>query len=245
MDNKLIKRGAAELFGTAVLVIGGCGTAVLAGKVVGVLGIAIAFGLTVLTMAYAIGNISGCHINPAITLGMWLTGKVDAVTAMVHWVAQFIGGAIGGLVIYIVASGKDGFSIGDAPGAFATNGFKELSPDGYSLLAVIVLELILTAVFMFVVLQTTNDSFPKGFGGIAAGLTLTLIHLIAIPVSNTSVNPARSLGVALFNLGALKQVWVFLLVPFLGAVVGSAIYLFFNSEEKKTVKAEETISEDA
>ena len=249
MDSKLLKQGVAEFFGTAVLVLGGAGTAVFSSQYVGVLGVAFAFGLSLLVMAYTIGNISGCHINPAVTTAMWVAGKINSTKAVIYWIAQILGGALGGLIIYVIASGRDGFEIGETAGAFATNGYGNLSPAGYSMLAVIVAELVLTAVFTFVVLQTTNDDFPAGFGGIAAGLSLTWVHLISIPISNTSVNPARSLGVAIFAPEALKQVWIFILVPMAGGIIGAAHYVYFNSEkfnfgEKKEKVAVETITEE-
>ena len=236
----------AELIGTMVLVLGGCGTAVLAtgafndGLNVGALGVAIAFGLTVLVMAYAIGSISGCHINPAVTLGLVLAKKVKLSALPIYWVAQVVGGIVGGLIIKIIVSGNSDWKKpgNDVAGAFATNGFDKLSPGGFSLGAVALTEIVLTAIFVLVVIHTTWKSFPEGFGGITAGLTLTLVHLISIPVSNTSVNPARSLGVALFQGGdQLGQVWAFIVFPLIGAIVAGIITLFVLPEDKTSVTA--------
>jgi len=212
----------AEFFGTMFLVIGGCGTAVLAGAKVGTLGVALAFGLSLLVMAYAIGHISGCHINPAVTLAMVLQRKFPIVKAAGYMAAQVIGGVVGALVIYFIAKGAPGF---DITTGFATNGFGSASPGGFTLGAAILTELVMTALLTFVVLSTTSKKFPEGFGGIAAGLSLALIHMISIPVTNTSVNPARSIGVALLAGGlALSQLWVFILIPLVGGALGAGIY---------------------
>jgi len=236
----------AELIGTMVLVLGGCGTAILAtgafndGLNVGALGVSIAFGLSVLIMAYAIGSISGCHINPAVTLGLVLAKKVKASLLPIYWVAQVAGGIVGALIIKIIVSGNKDFRMdaGDVPGAFATNGFDELSPGGFSLGAVAVAEIVLTAIFVLVVIHTTWKAFPAGFGGLTAGLTITLIHLISIPVSNTSVNPARSLGVALFQgKDQLNQVWAFIVFPLVGAIIAAVISLFLLPEDKSVATA--------
>lgn len=247
MKDNNVRIFVAELIGTMVLVLGGCGTAVLAGKAitedapaVGALGVAIAFGLSVLVMAYAIGSISGCHINPAITLGLVLSGKVKAGLLPIYWVAQVVGAIVGALIIKIVASGNPDFKMGgnDAAGAFATNGYGKLSPGGFSLGSVAVIEIVLTMILVLVVIHTTWKSFPAGFGGIAVGLLVTLIHLISIPVSNTSVNPARSVGVALFQGGdQLGQVWAFIVFPLVGAILAALISLFLLPEDKKAVAA--------
>lgn len=253
MKDNTVKIFLAELIGTMVLVLGGCGTAVLAtgafptdaeggaGLSVGILGVAIAFGLTVLVMAYAIGPISGCHINPAVTLGMVIAKKTKTSMLPIYWVAQVVGGIVGALVIKIIASGvKDWKMPGDSvAGGFATNGYGKLSPGGFSLSAVAICEVVLTALFVLVVIHTTRKDFAKGFGGIAAGLMLTLVHLISIPVSNTSVNPARSLGVALFKGGdALsQQLWAFWVFPLVGAIIGGLIAVYVFTEDKTPVKA--------
>ncbi|SIS22480.1 aquaporin Z [Williamsia sterculiae] len=228
----MLHRLAAETIGTFWLVLGGCGAAVFAagfasdaGKPavnIGFLGVALAFGLTVLTGVYAFGVISGGHFNPAVTLGAALAKRVEWRYLLPYWVAQVIGGLIGGLVIWIVAKGKSGF---DATGNMAANGYGAHSPGGYSLWAVIVAEIVLTAVFLFVILGATEERAPHGFAGLAIGLCLTLIHLISIPISNTSVNPARSTGVAFFNgNGAPAQLWVFWLAPLVGAAIAGVAY---------------------
>ena len=235
------------MIGTLVLVLGGCGTAVLATggfgetNTVGVLGVAIAFGLTVLCMAYAIGPISGCHINPAVTLGMVIAKKTRAGMLPIYWIAQIVGGVLGGLIIKIIASGVKGWNIKEV--GFATNGYGTHSPGGFSLTAVAVAEIILTALFVLVVIHTTRKDHAVGFGGIAAGLMLTLVHLISIPVSNTSVNPARSFGVALFKGDyALDQVWAFIVFPLVGAIIAAVIAVYVLAEDKvvaaKATKAE-------
>lgn len=233
------KRLWAEFFGTFWLVFGGCGSAVLAAKVVsdgtinmgiGFVGVALAFGLTVVTGAYAVGHISGGHFNPAVTLGCAVVRRVEWAAVVPYWIAQVVGGAVAGGVLYVIASGKDGFSASES--GFATNGYGEHSPDGYSLAAVIVTEVVLTAVFLWVILGVTSKKAPAGFAPLAIGLTLTLIHLISIPVSNTSVNPARSLGVAFYAGGdALGQVWVFILAPLLGAAIAGISYAFLTGDE--------------
>ena len=211
-------RLAAEAFGTFWLVLGGCGTAVLAGEAVGVLGIALAFGLTVLTMAYAVGHVSGGHFNPAVTVGL-ATGKRFAWADVPGYVAaQVVGGALGALVLWVVASGRDGFSSTES--GFASNGYGDHSPAGYGLLAVLVVEVVLNAFFLYVILGSTDTRAPKGMAPLAIGLGLTLIHLISIPVSNTSVNPARSIATAIYGGGdALVQLWVFLVFPIVGALL--------------------------
>ena len=229
----------AEFLGTFWLVFGGCGSAVLAAKVVsdgtinmgiGFVGVALAFGLTVVTGAYAVGHISGGHFNPDVTLGCAVAKRVEWAAVVPYWIAQVVGGAVAGGVLFVIANGKDGFSASES--GFATNGYGEHSPDGYSLAAVIVAEVVLTAVFLWVILGVTSKKAPAGFAPLAIGLTLTLIHLISIPVSNTSVNPARSLGVAWYAGGdALSQVWVFILAPLVGAAIAGISYAFLTGDE--------------
>ncbi|WP_139983953.1 aquaporin Z [Nocardioides litoris] len=214
-------RAGAEALGTAWLVLLGCGTAVLAGDQVGFAGVALAFGLSVVTMAYAVGHISGGHFNPAVTVGLATAGRFAWRDVPAYVGAQVVGGSLGALVLYVVASGRDGFTLDDG---FATNGYGDLSPTGYSLLAVVVAELVLTAGFLYVILGATDRFAPAGFGPLAIGLALTAIHLVSIPVSNTSVNPARSLAVAWFVPDALAQVWVFLLVPTIGGAIAGLTY---------------------
>lgn len=233
-------RLCAEFLGTFVLVFGGCGSAVLAASVVtdgsinmgvGYLGVALAFGLTVLTMAYAVGHISGGHFNPAVTLGAALAGRIEWRLVLPYWATQIVAAMFAGLVLFAIAAGKEGFN--PAESGFATNGFDERSPDGYGFLAALVLEIVLTAIFLYVILGSTDSRAPAGFAPLAIGMSLTLIHLISIPVTNTSVNPARSLGVALFVPEALSQVWLFLLAPLIGAAIAgfSYKYIFPNTEE--------------
>ena len=215
----------AELIGTFWLVLGGCGSAVLAAGFpelgIAFAGVALAFGLTVLTMAYAIGHISGCHLNPAVTVGLWAGGRFPAVQVVPYIVMQVIGAVAAAAVLYIIASGQPGW----VPGGFASNGFGDLSPGKYSMLAVLVCEVVLTAMFLFVIMGATDSRAPAGFAPIAIGLCLTLIHLISIPVSNTSVNPARSSGVALFaQTGALSQLWLFWVAPIVGGMIGAVVY---------------------
>jgi len=217
------KRLAAELFGTFWLVLGGCGTAVLAGKQVGFLGVALAFGLTVLTMAYAVGHISGGHFNPAITVGLAMGRRFEWREVPAYVVTQIVGAILAAAVLFVIASGIDSFDASES--GFATNGYGDHSPGGYSLLAVIVCEVVLTAFFLYVILGVTDTQAPKGFAPLTIGLVLTLIHLVSIPVSNTSVNPARSIGPALFAGGdALAQLWVFLVAPVVGALIAGASY---------------------
>jgi aquaporin Z len=216
---------AAEFFGTFWLVFGGCGSAVLAAAFpevgIGLLGVSLAFGLTVLTMAYTVGGISGGHFNPAVSLGLALGGRFPMKDMIGYWIAQVLGGIAGAAVLYFIASGKAGF----AAGGFASNGFDALSPGGYSLLAVLAMEVVMTAFFLIIILGSTSASAPAGFAPIAIGLGLTLIHLVSIPVSNTSVNPARSLAAAIFaDNGALMQVWAFWVAPLAGAALGAIIW---------------------
>lgn len=221
----LSRRFGAELFGTFWLVFGGCGSAVLAaafpGLGIGFAGVSLAFGLTVLTMAYAIGHVSGCHLNPAVSLGLWAGGRFPAKDLLPYIIAQLLGAVAAAAVLYVIASGKAGFEIG----GFASNGYGARSPGGYSLLAALVAEIVLTFMFLFVILGATDERAPKGFAPIPIGLALTLIHLISIPVTNTSVNPARSTGPALFaGAGALSQLWLFWIAPIVGAILAGWVY---------------------
>lgn len=221
----MIQRLSAEAFGTFWLVFGGCGAAVLAAGVpdvgIGYLGVALAFGLTVLTMAFAVGGISGGHFNPAVSLGLAIAGKFEYKDLVPYWVAQLVGGILGAAVLYVIASGTAGFTAG----GFASNGYDALSPGGYGMVAALVAEIVLTAFFLIVILGSTSKLAPAGFAPIAIGLALTLIHLISIPVTNTSVNPARSIAAAIFaQNGALGQVWLFIVAPLIGAALGAIIW---------------------
>jgi aquaporin Z len=229
-----MKAYGAEFFGTFWLVLGGCGSAVLAAAFpqvgIGLHGVSLAFGLTVLTMAFAIGHISGCHLNPAVSIGLWAGGRFPADKLMPYIIAQVVGAIAAGAVLYVIASGAAGF---DVSKGFASNGYGAHSPGGYSLLAAFVTEVVMTAFFLIIILGATDKRAPAGFAPIAIGLALTLIHLISIPVTNTSVNPARSTGVALFAGGwAIGQLWLFWLAPIVGAVLGSIAYRSIGSEEK-------------
>lgn len=221
-----MKATGAEFFGTFWLVLGGCGSAVLAaafpGVGIGLLGVSLAFGLTVLTMAFAIGHISGCHLNPAVSIGLWAGGRFPAAKLLPYIVAQVLGAVAAGGVLYLIASGKAGF---DASAGFASNGYGEHSPGQYSLAAAAICEVVMTAFFLIVIMGATDTRAPAGFAPIAIGLALTLTHLISIPVTNTSVNPARSTGVALFAGGwAISQLWLFWIAPIVGAVIGAKVY---------------------
>ena len=221
----MFKKLSAEFLGTFWLVFGGCGSAVLAAAFpevgIGLLGVSFAFGLTVLTMAYTVGGISGGHFNPAVSVGLTVAGKFPASSLVPYIVAQVIGAVAAAAVLYLIASGKAGF----AAGGFASNGYGELSPGGYSLTAALVAEVVLTAFFLIIILGSTHGRAPAGFAPIAIGLGLTLIHLVSIPVTNTSVNPARSTGVALFaETAALSQLWLFWVAPIVGAVIGGVIW---------------------
>jgi aquaporin Z len=234
------KRLAAEFFGTFWLVLGGCGSAVLAAGFpelgIGFAGVALAFGLTVVTMAYAVGHISGGHFNPAVTAGLCASGRFPLGEFIPYVIAQVIGGIAAGAVLYIIASGKPGFDA--AASGFASNGYGDHSPGGYSMHAAIVCELVLTAFFLIVINGATDKFAPAGFAPLAIGLALTLIHLISIPVTNTSVNPARSTGVAIFQGGwALQQLWLFWVVPLIGGIIGGLIYRYLL-EERKPVLSE-------
>ena len=225
----LSRKLTAEFIGTFWLVFGGCGSAVLAAAFpavgIGLLGVSLAFGLTVLTMAYAIGHISGCHLNPAVTIGLVAGGRHPSGEAVPYILAQVTGGAVAAAVLYLIASGQPGFTIGNGAGAFATNGFGELSPGGYSLTAGIVAEVVLTFMFLFIIMGATDERAPAGLAPIAIGLGLTLIHLIGIPVTNLSVNPARSTGPAVFVGGeALVQLWMFWVAPIVGGILGALVY---------------------
>jgi len=227
-----MKKYAAEFVGTFWLVLGGCGSAVLAAAFpdvgIGLLGVSLAFGLTVLTMAFAIGHISGCHLNPAVSVGLLVGGRFPARDLIPYVVAQVLGGLAAGGILFLIASGKGGF---DVTGGFASNGYGEHSPGGYSMMAALVCEVVMTAMFLFVIMGSTDKRAPAGLAPIAIGLCLTLIHLVSIPVTNTSVNPARSTGVALFAGGwALQQLWLFWVAPIVGAVIGAAMYKFIGEE---------------
>ncbi|PTB17170.1 aquaporin Z [Trinickia symbiotica] len=236
----MFRRLAAEAFGTFWLVFGGCGSAVLAAAFpqlgIGFVGVALAFGLTVLTMAYAVGHISGGHFNPAVTVGLFAGGRFPGQEVVQYIVAQVIGGIVAAGVLYLIASGKAGFDA--SASGFASNGYGEHSPGGYSLQAAIIAEFVLTAFFVLIIHGATDKRAPAGFAPIAIGLALTLIHLISIPVTNTSVNPARSTGVALFQGGwALGQLWVFWVVPLVGGAAGGAVYRFLLEERPAAVAA--------
>ncbi len=229
-----MKKYGAELFGTFWLVLGGCGSAVLAAAFpnvgIGLLGVSMAFGLTVLTMAFAIGHISGCHLNPAVSVGLWVGGRFPAKELPPYIIAQVLGAVLAGGILYLIASGKAGF---DLSAGFASNGYGAHSPGGYSLLAALITEVVMTMMFLLVILGATDKRAPQGFAPIAIGLCLTLIHLISIPVTNTSVNPARSTGVALFvGDWAISQLWLFWVAPIVGSLLGAAIYRFLGSEDK-------------
>ncbi|WHS61829.1 aquaporin Z [Pseudomonas sp. G2-4] len=227
----LFKRSATELLGTFWLVLGGCGSAVLAASGIGVLGVALAFGLTVLTMAFAIGHISGCHLNPAVSVGLYVGGRFPAKELPAYIIAQVIGGVLAAALIYFIASGKEGFDL--AASGLASNGYGEHSPGGYSMAAGFVTELVMTAMFILIILGATDKRAPAGLAPIAIGLALTLIHLISIPVTNTSVNPARSTGPALIVGGwAIEQLWLFWVAPLLGAVIGGISYRWLGQETR-------------
>ena len=226
------KKLAAEFFGTFWLVFCGCGAAVLAAAFpdvgIGLLGVALAFGLTVVTMAYAVGGISGGHFNPAVSVGMAVGGRLPAGDLIGYIIAQVVGAVVAGAVLYLIASGKPGFEAG----GFASNGYGELSPGKYSLLAGLIMEVVMTTFFIFIILATTAPRAPAGFAPLAIGLTLTLIHLVSIPVTNTSVNPARSTGVALFaQTGAIGQLWLFWVAPIVGAAIGAVVWKALFGDE--------------
>lgn len=227
-----MKKLVAEFLGTFWLVLGGCGSAVLAAGFpelgIGFVGVSFAFGLTVLTMAYAIGHVSGCHLNPAVSIGLFMGGRFEGKDLLPYIASQVLGGIAGAGVLFMIASGQEGF----VAGGFASNGFGELSPGGYGMTAVIICEIVMTFFFLMIILGATHSKAPKGFGGLAIGLGLTLIHLISIPVSNTSVNPARSTSQALFaETAALGQLWVFWVAPIIGAVLAGVVYKYLSPEE--------------
>ena len=228
-----MKQLGAEFFGTFWLVLGGCGSAVLAAAFpnvgIGLLGVSLAFGLTVLTMAYAVGHISGGHFNPAVSIGLWAGGRFPAGKLLPYIAAQVAGAVVAGGVLFVIASGQAGF---DVSAGFASNGYGDLSPGKYSMLAALVCEIVMTMMFLVVILGATDVRAPQGMAPIAIGLCLTLIHLISIPVTNTSVNPARSLGVALYAGGPyIAQLWLFWVAPIIGAVLGAAVYRFIGANE--------------
>ncbi len=226
-----MKKAVAEFIGTLWLVLGGCGSAVLAAGYpelgIGFTGVAFAFGLTVLTMAYAIGHISGCHLNPAVSIGLWIGGRFDGKELLPYIGAQILGGIAGASILYVIATGKAGFELG----GFAANGYGAHSPDGYSMLAALVTEIVMTFMFLIIILGATHSRAPKGFAGLAIGLGLTLIHLISIPVTNTSVNPARSISQALFAGGwAVDQLWLFIVAPIVGALLAGFVYKLLSPD---------------
>jgi len=228
----LTKKLSAEFIGTFWLVLGGCGSAVIAAGFpdvgIGLLGVSLAFGLTVLTMAFAIGHISGCHLNPAVSLGLWSSGRFSSTELAPYIASQVAGGIAGAAVLYIIASGQAGF---DVTAGFASNGYAEHSPGGYSMMAALVTEIVMTFMFLMIILGATDKRAPQGFAPIAIGLALTLIHLITIPVTNTSVNPARSTAVAIFQGSwAVSQLWLFWLAPIAGAILAGVVYRWFGKE---------------
>ncbi|MFC3880046.1 aquaporin Z [Algoriphagus namhaensis] len=227
-----MKKLAAEFIGTLWLVLGGCGSAVLAAGFpelgIGFVGVSIAFGLTVVTMAYGIGHISGCHLNPAVTMGLWMGGRFEAKEVPGYIVAQVLGGLAGAAILYVIATGKAGVELG----GFASNGYGEASPGGYSMTSALVTEVVMTFIFLFVILGSTHPKAPAGFAGLAIGLCLVLIHLISIPVTNTSVNPARSTSQAIFAGGIyLQQLWLFWVAPIVGAILAGFVYRFLSPNE--------------
>ena len=227
-----MKSYGAEFFGTFWLVLGGCGSAVIAAAFpevgIGLLGVSLAFGLTVLTMAYAVGHVSGCHLNPAVSVGLCVAGRFPAAKVLPYVVAQVLGAVVAGGVLCFIATGKPGF---DLAAGFASNGYGDHSPGGYSMAAALVTEVVMTAMFLVIILGATDKRAPAGFAPIAIGLGLTLIHLISIPVTNTSVNPARSTGVALFvGSWAVAQLWLFWVAPIIGAIVGAMIHRFLQDD---------------
>jgi aquaporin Z len=229
----IIKKLVAEFIGTFWLVLGGCGSAVLAAAFpdvgIGLLGVALAFGLTVLTMVFAIGHISGCHLNPAVSIGLWAGGRFPASELAAYIAVQVLGGILGAATLYLIASGQAGFNVSDG---FAANGYGAHSPGQYSLLAGLTVEIVMTFMFLFIILGATDKRAPQGFAAIAIGLGLTLIHLISIPVTNTSVNPARSTATAVFvGDWALSQLWLFWVAPIIGAILAGLLYRWLGKEE--------------
>lgn len=228
-----MKKLLAEFVGTLWLVLGGCGSAVLAAAYpelgIGFAGVALAFGLTVLTMAYAIGHISGCHLNPAVSIGLWIGGRFDKKELVPYIIAQVLGGIAGAGILYLIVTGKPGAEIG----SFASNGFGEHSPGGYGMTAALITEVVMTFMFLIIILGATHSKAPKGFAGLAIGLGLTLIHLISIPVTNTSVNPARSTSQAIFAGGAAtEQLWLFWVAPIIGAILAGIVYKYMSPESE-------------
>lgn len=228
-----MKKLLAEFIGTLWLVLGGCGSAVLAAAYpelgIGFVGVSFAFGLTVVTMAYSIGHISGCHLNPAVSIGLWVGGRFDKKELLPYIVAQVLGGIAGAGILYVIASGKSGFEIG----GFAANGYAEHSPGGYSMTAALVAEVVMTFMFLIIILGSTHSKAPKYMAGLAIGLGLTLIHLISIPITNTSVNPARSTSQAIFAGGwAVDQLWLFWVAPIVGAVLAGVVYKYMSPEKE-------------
>ncbi len=224
-----MKKNLAEFFGTFWLVLGGCGSAVLAAGFpevgIGLAGVSLAFGLTVLTIAYSLGHISGAHLNPAVTIGLWMGGRITSKEVLPYIISQVLGGIAGAGVLYIIVTGN-----GSEIGSFAANGYGEHSPGGYNMNAAIVTELVMTFMFLLIILGATDDRAPKGFAGLAIGLALTLIHLVSIPVTNTSVNPARSISQAIFvGDWALSQLWLFILIPIAGAAIAGWVYKYFKT----------------
>ncbi|WP_296702043.1 aquaporin Z [Algoriphagus sp.] len=227
-----MKKLVAEFIGTLWLVLGGCGSAVLAAAFpelgIGFVGVAFAFGLTVVTMAYAIGHISGCHLNPAVSIGLWIGGRFDSKDLVPYIISQVLGGLAGAAILYSIATGKAGVELG----GFASNGFGEASPGGYSMSSALITEIVMTFFFLIVILGATHPKAPAGFGGLAIGLALVLIHLISIPVTNTSVNPARSTSQAIFAGGIyLQQLWLFWVAPIIGAILAGIVYKFLSPNE--------------
>jgi aquaporin Z len=231
----MIRKLAAEFIGTAWLVLGGCGAAVLAAAFpqlgIGFLGVSLAFGLTVLTMAFAIGHVSGCHLNPAVSVGLWAGGRFKASELPAYIIAQVLGAIAGAAILYVIASGQPGF---DVHAGFASNGYGDHSPGGFPMASGFICEVVMTFGFLFVILGSTHGNAPRGFAPIAIGLCLTLIHLISIPVTNTSVNPARSTGPALFVGGwAIQQLWLFWLAPLIGAAIAGVVYRWVGGDEPR------------
>ncbi|HNS42565.1 MAG TPA: aquaporin Z [Taishania sp.] len=227
-----MRKLVAEFIGTLWLVLGGCGSALISAAYpelgIGFLGVALAFGLTVVTMAYAIGHISGCHLNPAVSVGAWIAGRLDKKDLIPYIAAQVLGAIAGAGILYLLASGKHGFEIG----GFAANGYGEHSPGGYNMTAAFLSELVMTFIFLIVILSSTHSKAPSGFAGLAIGLTLTIIHLVSIPITNTSVNPARSTSQAIFvGDWAINQLWLFWLAPIVGAILAGLVYKFFLDEK--------------
>lgn len=251
MNKTMPSRLAAEFLGTAVLVFGGCGSAIFSAKVlsdnsvnmgIGFLGVALAFGLTVMVMVYAVGHISGGHFNPAVTVGAAIAGRVEWKAVPAYIITQIVAASVAGFALFAIASGKEGFDA--VTSGFASNGYGDRSPNGYNMLSALLAEIILTAIFLYVILGATDKRAPKGFAGIAIGLTLTLIHLVSIPITNTSVNPARSIGVAWFaGPEALGQVWLFIVAPLIGAAIAGLSYqkLFGAPVVTAAVAAEESV----